>query len=241
MCKLSRLQALDRNRLLAALPTEDHKRCVPHLRYVTFSLGQVLYETDGRLDSVYFPTSSVISLLYTTQDGYTAEIGVTGNDGVLGIPLFLGGSTTRNRAVVQIAGGAFRMSSEVLQEEFGRGGPFQGIMLRYTQAFLTQVSQTAVCNRLHSTEKRLCRWLLLSHDRVDSDELLMTQEFISNMLGGRRESVTVAARRLQDDGLIRYTRGHIDILDRKGLETVVCECYHIVKEESDRLLGPFEE
>jgi CRP-like cAMP-binding protein len=216
---------------------KDHRRLHSDLEHVTFSLGQVVYESGGRLDYVYFPTSAVVSLLYTTEDGSTAEMGLTGNDGVVGVALFLGGDTTPNRAVVQIAGGAFRMKAKVLQEEFGRGGPLQRLMLRYTQALITQISQTAVCNRLHSVEMRLCRWLLLSHDRVKSDELLMTQEFISNMLGGRRESVTVAARRLQDAKLIRYARGHITILDRTGLEEIACECYRIVKEETDRLLG----
>lgn len=225
------------NRLLGALPDEDSQRLGPHLEGVTFALGQVLYESQGHLEYVYFPTTAVISLLYTTEDGSTAEMGLTGNDGVVGIALFLGGDTTPNRAVAQIAGGAFRMRSKVLQEEFARGGAFQHLLLRYTQALITQISQTAVCNRLHSIEKRLCRWLLLSRERVQSDDLLMTQEFISNMLGGRRESVTVAAGRLQDAGLIYYSRGHIKILDRKGLEATVCECYMIVKEESDRLFG----
>ena len=160
-----------------------------------------------------------------------------GNDGVVGVALFLGGDTTPNRAVVQIAGGAFRMKAKLLQEEFARGGPLQHLLLRYTQALITQISQTAVCNRLHSVENRLCRWLLLSHDRVKSDELAMTQEFISNMLGGRRESVTVAAGRLQDAGLIHYARGHIKILNRNGLEASACECYRIVKDELDRLVG----
>jgi len=204
---------------------------------VSFSLGQVIYESGGHLDYVYFPASSVVSLLYTTEDGSTAEMGLTGNDGVVGIALFLGGDTTPNRAIVQIAGGAFRMKAKILQQEFARGGALQQLMLRYTQALITQISQTAVCNRLHSVEKRLCRWLLLSHDRVKADELLMTQEFISNMLGGRRESVTVAAGRLQDAGLIHYSRGHISILDRKGLEASVCECYQVVKNETDRLIG----
>lgn len=225
------------NRLLAALADEDYQRIHAGLQPITFSLGQVMYESGGLPDYIYFPTSSVVSLLYTTEDGSTAEMGLTGNDGLVGIALFLGGDTTPNRAVVQIAGNAFRMEAKVLKEEFARGGLFQHLLLRYTQALITQISQTAVCNRLHSIEKRLCRWLLLSHDRVKSQELLMTQEFISNMLGGRRESVTVAAGRLQDAGLIHYARGHIIILDRKGLEATVCECYRVVKEETDRLLG----
>lgn len=223
------------NHLLASLPEEDYQRIRPSLQNISFSLGHVVYESGDTLNHAYFPTNSVVSLLYTTRDGSTAEMGLTGNDGMVGIALFLGGNTTPNRAVVQIAGGAVMMKAKLLQEEFARGGPFQDLMLRYTQALITQISQTAVCNRLHSVQERLCRWLLLSYDRVKSNELLMTQEFISNMLGGRRESVTVAAARLQDLGLIHYARGHITIVDRKGLEATVCECYTIVKKESDRL------
>ena len=225
------------NLLLAALPAEEYKRLLVHLQPVTLSLGQVVYESSGHLDYIYFPTTSVVSLLYTMENGSTAEMGLSGSDGVVGVALFLGGDTTPNRAVVQIAGGAFRMKAKLLQEEFARGGPLQHLLLRYTQALITQISQTAVCNRLHSVENRLCRWLLLSHDRVGSEELVMTQEFISNMLGGRRESVTVAAGRLQDAGLIHYARGRIKILNRKGLEASACECYRIVKDELDRLLG----
>src|SRR5882672_7541839 len=219
------------NHLLGALPEEDYERLRPNLERVTFSLGQVVYESNGHLDYGYFPTSSVASLLYTTVDGSTTEMGLAGNDGVVGIALFLGGDTTPNRAVVQIAGGAFRMKAKILQQEFAGGGILQQLMLRYTQALITQISQTAVCNRLHSVEQRLCRWLLLTHDRVRSAELLLTQEFIANMLGGRRESVTRAARRLQKAGLIRYVRGHITILDRQGLEAQSCECYQVVKTE----------
>ncbi len=226
------------NRLLAALPNEEYKRILPNLEHVSFSLGKVVYESGMHLDYLYFPTNSVISLLYTMEDGTTAEMGLVGNDGVVGVALFLGGETTPNQAVVQIAGAAFRMKAEFAQGEFARNGPLQFWLLRYTQALITQISQTAVCNRLHSVEKRLCRWLLLSHDRVKSDELLMTHEFISNMLGGRRESVTVGAGRLQDAGLIHYARGHIKILNRGGLEATVCECYRIVKDELDRLLAP---
>jgi CRP-like cAMP-binding protein len=188
------------NQLLSALPAEEYKRVLPTMQYVTFALGDVVYESGGRLGHVYFSTTCVVSLLSTMENGSTAEMGLTGNDGVVGIALFLGGETTPNRAVVQIAGGAFRMEAKMLQEEFARSGPLQRLLLRYTQALITQISQTAACNRLHSVEKRPCRWLLLSHDRVNSDEILMTQEFISNMLGGRRESVTVAAGRLQDAG-----------------------------------------
>jgi CRP-like cAMP-binding protein len=223
------------NYLLSALPSDEYERLFPAQHGVTLSLGEVIYESGEPLEYVYFPTSSVISLLYTMGNGSTAEMGLVGNDGIVGVALFLGGDTTPNRAVVQIAGHALRMKSKVLQAEFARGGPLQQLLLRYTQALITQISQTAVCNRLHSVEKRLCRWLLLCHDRIKSDELSMTQEFISNMMGGRRESVTVAAGRLQNDGLIHYSRGHIRILDRKGLEASACECYLIVKAEGDRL------
>lgn len=225
------------NRLLSALPAEEYQRLLPDLQPVTFSLGDVVYELSEHLDYLYFPTTSVISLLYTMEDGSTAEMGLIGNEGVVGVALFLGGDTTPNRAVAQIAGSAFRLKAAILQREFAKGGAFQRLLLRYTQALITQISQTAVCNRLHSVENRLCRWLLLSHDRARSDELIMTQEFLSHMLGGRRESVTVAAGSLQDAGLIHYARGQIKILDRKGLETSVCECYRIVRAEFVRLLG----
>jgi CRP-like cAMP-binding protein len=224
------------NDLLAALPGEDYRRLIPHLQYVPLPLGKVIYESGEYLDHIYFPTTGVVSLLYMAEDGSTAEIGSAGKEGVVGIALFLGGDTTPNRAVVQIAGRAFRMKAEVLAVEFARGGALQQLLLRYTQALITQISQTAVCNRLHAMEKRLCRWLLLSHDRVRSNELLMTQEFIANLLGGRRESVTVAAGRLQDAGLIYYARGHIRIIDRQGLEATACECYRIVKRELTRLV-----
>jgi len=237
MSRSTDLHSSSGNRLLSALPSKDYQRLVPNLRAVTLSLGDVVYDSGGHLDYIYFPTTSVVSLLYTMRDGSTAEMGLAGNDGVVGIALFLGGDTTPNRAVAQIAGGAYKLNAAILLKEFALGGAFQRLLLRYTQALITQISQTAVCNRLHSVENRLCRWLLLSHDRVNSDELLMTQEFLSHMLGGRRESVTVAAGRLQDTGLIHYARGHITIFDRKGLEAQVCECYHIVREETDRLLG----
>jgi CRP-like cAMP-binding protein len=223
------------NHLLAALPSDEYERLFLTQEGVSLSLGQVIYESGESLEYVYFPTSSVVSLLYTMEDGSTAEMGLVGNDGIVGVALFLGGDTTPNRAVVQIAGRALRMKSKALKSEFSRGGPFQQVLLRYTQALMTQISQTAACNRLHSVEKRLCRWLLLCHDRIKSDELQMTQEFISNMMGGRRESVTIAARRLQNAGFIHYSRGHIRILDRKGLEASACECYLIVKAEVDRL------
>ena len=225
------------NRLLAALPGAEYERLHPQLQPVTFSLGEVVYEFGGQLDYVYFPTTSIVSLLYTMENGSSAEMGLTGNDGVVGIALFMGGGTMPNRAVVQSAGGAIRMKAKLLQEEFARGGKFQQLLLRYTQALITQISQTAVCNRLHSVEQQLCRWLLLSHDRVKVDELIMTQELIADMLGVRREGVTVAAGRLQDSGAISYVRGHIKIPDRQKLEDTVCECYLVVKNEFDRLLG----
>jgi CRP-like cAMP-binding protein len=225
------------NRLLGKLPDEEYERLLPKLQEVSFSLGEVVYEFGGHLDYVFFPTTAIVSLLYTMENGTSAEMGLTGNDGVVGIALFMGGGTMPNRAVVQSAGRALRMKAKVLQDEFAMGGKFQHWLLRYTQALITQISQTAVCNRLHSVEEQLCRWLLLSHDRVPSDELIMTQELIADMLGVRREGVTVAAGRLQDVGAISYVRGHIKILDRQKLEETVCECYRVVKNEFDRLLG----
>jgi CRP-like cAMP-binding protein len=225
------------NQLLAALPDQDYEHLSSDLQPVLLPLGKVIYESGEQIDHIYFPIDCVVSLLYTTKEGLTAEIGSAGRDGMVGIALFLGGDTTPHQAVIQIAGRAFRIKAETLQTEFARGGAFQRLMLRYTQALITQISQTAVCNRLHLIEKRLCRLLMLSHDRVRSDELLMTQEFIAHMLGGRRESVTVAAGRLQDAGLIHYARGRITILDRKGLEASACECYDTVKKEFERLLG----
>ena len=226
-----------KNRLLAALPREEYERILPHLGHVSFSLGEVVYESGGRMEHIYFPTTAIVSLLYTMENGASAEMGVAGCEGLVGIALFMGGDTTPNRAIVQGAGGAVRMKAALLREEFGRGGPFQRLLLRYTQALITQMSQTAVCNRHHTLEQQLCRWLLLMRDRLDSDELVMTQELIANMLGVRREGVTVAAGRLQEEGLISYVRGRIRILDRPGLEATVCECYQVVKEEYARLLG----
>jgi CRP-like cAMP-binding protein len=225
------------NRLLAALPVDEYERLSSHLQPVAFALGEVVYEFAGQLDYIFFPTTAIISLLYTMENGSTAEMGLTGNDGVVGIALFMGGGTMPNRAVVQSAGGALRMKAKVLRDEFALGGKFQRLLLRYTQALITQISQTAVCNRLHSVEQQLCRWLLLSHDRLNTDELVMTQELIADMLGVRREGVTVAAGRLQDYGAISYVRGRIQILDRQKLEQAVCECYRVVKDEVERLLG----
>ena len=227
------------NRLLSTLPKEEYERLQPNLQPVTLSLGGVIYEPGAELGYVYFPTTCVISFLYTMENGSTAEMGLAGNDGVVGVAVFLGGKTTSNRAIVQVAGDAFRMKANVVREEFARGGALQRLLLRYTQALVTHISQTAVCNRLHCGEKRLGRLLLLVHDRVQADELAITQESLSHLLGGRRESVTVAAGRLQDAGLIRYSRGNIKILDRAGLEAAACECYRIVKQEFDRLLGGY--
>jgi len=237
MSVIARFNEPVENRLLAALPADEYQRLHRRLQPVSFSLGEVVYEFGGHLDYVFFPTTSIVSLLYTMENGTSAEMGLTGNDGVVGIALFMGGGTMPNRAVVQSAGGALRMKAIVLQDEFARGGRFQQLLLRYTQALITQISQTAVCNRLHSVEQQLCRWLLLSHDRVKVDELIMTQELIADMLGVRREGVTVAAGRLQDSGAISYVRGHIKILDRHKLEQTVCECYRVVRDEFDRLLG----
>jgi CRP-like cAMP-binding protein len=237
MAVLARPSEPDENRLLAALPRNEYERLLPNLQQVSFSLGEVVYEFGGQLDYVFFPTTSIVSLLYTMENGSSAEMGLTGNDGVVGIALFMGGGTMPNRAVVQSAGAAIRLKAKVLQDEFAQGGKFQHLLLRYTQALITQISQTAVCNRLHSVEQQLCRWLLLSHDRLKTDELIMTQELIADMLGVRREGVTVAAGHLQDIGAIRYARGRIKILNRQKLEETVCECYQVVKDEFLRLLG----
>jgi CRP-like cAMP-binding protein len=225
------------NRLLASLPAEDYQRLVLRLQPTTFSLGQVIYESQGHMENVYFPTTSHVSLLYTMIDGSTAEVGLVGNEGLVGIALFMGGDTTPNRAIVQGTGQAFIMKASAMQEEFKRGEAFQLSLLRYTQALITQISQTAVCNRLHTTEQRLCRWLLMTRDRTNSDELQMTHEFISNMLGIQREAVSLTAHRLQDLGAISYKRGRLWIIDREMLEKCSCECYQVVKIEHDRLIG----
>jgi CRP-like cAMP-binding protein len=226
----------DRNHLLAALPAADFRRIQPHLKLVPMPLGDVLYESGIMLRYVYFPTDSIVSLLYVMADGASAEIAVVGNEGVIGVSLFMGGETTPSRAVVQSAGNAYRLSGAVLKEEFTRAGAMQHLLLRYTQALITQMAQTAVCNRHHSLDQQLCRWLLLSLDRLNTNHLVMTQELIANMLGVRREGVTEAAGRLQAVGLISYSRGHISVLDRAGLEARTCECYAVVKKECDRLL-----
>lgn len=224
------------NRLLAALPEPEWSRWQPLLEPVDLPLGAVLSASGTRMSHVVFPTTALVSLLYTLEGGDTAEIAVVGRDGLVGISLFMGGETTPSDAVVQIAGAGLRLRSDALVAEFRRGGPVMQLLLRYTQALITQMTQTAVCNRHHSLEQQLCRWLLLSLDRLDGLELVMTQELIANMLGVRREGVSAAAGDLQRDGLIDYRRGHITVLDRAGLERRTCECYGVVKREYDRLL-----
>jgi len=224
------------NSLLAALPAADYQRLLPDLEIITLPLGMAVYEPGGRLDYVHFPTDSIVSLLYVMKDGASAEIAVVGHDGLVGIALFMGGESTPSRAVVQSAGSAYRLPSKILKREFEQSHPLQHLLLRYTQALITQMAQTAVCNRHHSVEQQLCRWLLLSLDRLATNELKMTQELIANMLGVRREGVTEAAGHLQAAGLIHYSRGHITVLDRPKLEQQVCECYGVVRKEFRRLL-----
>src|SRR5579859_5003899 len=224
------------NHLLGALPPAETQRWMPLLESVDLPLGHVLYESGGALGHVYFPTTSIVSLLYVMENGSSAEIAVVGNEGIVGISLFMGGESTPSRAVVQSAGQGFRLKSSIMKDEFFQAGPVLHLLLRYTQALITQMAQTAVCNRHHSLDQQLCRWLLLSLDRLSGDELLMTQELIANMLGVRREGVTESAMKLQQAGLIRYARGRISVLDRTGLEKRTCECYAVVKKEYDRLL-----
>lgn len=231
------------NHLLDALPPAEYEHLFPHLERVPMPLGDVLYESGDELCHVYFPTTCIVSMLYVMENGASAEIAVVGNEGIIGVALFMGGGTMPNRAVVQSAGYAYRLPKQLFRQEFNRsGGRRSGVLhhllLRYTQALITQTAQTAVCNRHHSVDQQLCRWLLLSLDRLPSNELTMTQELIANMLGVRREGVTEAAGKLQQAGLIHYRRGHITVLDRPGLEARVCECYQVVKRESDRLLPP---
>jgi CRP-like cAMP-binding protein len=223
------------NLLLAALSAAESKRLRSHLELVPMPLGRVVYESGRLLDHVYFPTTAIISLLYVMEDGASAEIAVVGNEGLVGISLFMGGETTPSRAVVQSAGDAYRLPARFLLQEFNRGGAMQHLLLRYTQALITQMAQTAACNRHHSVDQQLCRWLLLSLDRLSGDELVMTQDLIANMLGVRREGVTAAAGKLQDAGVIQYQRGHIKVLDRPKLETMSCECYQVVRTECERL------
>src|SRR5512141_1993918 len=226
------------NHILAALPAEDYARLLPDLELIPMPLGWAVYESGGHMNYVYFPTTCIVSLLYVMEDGASAEIAITGNCGLVGISLFMGGESTPSRAVVQSAGNGYRLRASVLKREFAMGGHMQHLALRYTQALITQMAQTAVCNRHHALDQQLCRWLLLSLDRLQTNELVMTQELIADMLGVRREGVTEAAGKLQHDGLIHYSRGHIKVLDRARLEKRVCECYAVVKKEYDRLL-PF--
>ncbi len=228
--------SLSQNHLLNALPVDELEQLHQYLELVPLPLGKVLSESGGKLSHVYFPTTAIISLLYVTEDGASAEIAMVGNDGLIGVALFMGGETMPSMAVVQSAGYAYRIMGELLKQAFNREIPMQHLFLRYTQALLTQMAQTAVCNRHHSIEQQLCRWLLLSFDRLPANELIMTQELISHMLGVRREGITDAARKLQHAGLIEYHRGHITLLDRQRLEDKVCECYKVVKKEYDRLL-----
>jgi len=223
------------NHVLDALPQMERERLFPHLKLVPLPLGMVVYESGAALRHIYFPTNSIVSLLYVMQDGASAEIAVVGNEGVIGVSLFMGGETTPSRAIVQSAGHAYRLTGKRLKQEFSRHGELLHILLRYTQSLITQMSQTAVCNRHHSLDQQLCRWLLLSLDRLSGNRLDMTQELIANMLGVRREGVTDAAGKLQKLGVIRYTRGKIVVLDRPQLERLCCECYAVVKRESDRL------
>lgn len=224
------------NQLLAALPKAEWLRWLPELEPVKLPLGEVLYESGGKTPYVYFPTNAIVSLLYVLEDGASAEIAVVGFEGVVGISIFMGGGSTPSRAVVQSGGQGYRLRADVVKEEFARSGPVMHLMLRYTQALITQMAQTAVCNRHHSLDQQLCRWLLLSLDRLQGNQLVMTQELIANMLGVRREGVTEAALKLQKAALISYARGRISVLDRPGLEARTCECYSVVKREYDRLL-----
>jgi len=226
----------EQNHLLAALPPAERARIYQHLELVALPLGSVLYESGDEQRHIYFPIDAIVSLLYVLKDGASAEIAVVGNDGAIGIALFMGGTSTTNRAIVQNAGSAYRLTQGKISEEFIRHGEMLHILLRYTQALITQMSQTAVCNRHHSVDQQLCRWLLLSLDRLDSNKLTMTQELIANMLGVRREGVTEAAGKLQKLGVIEYGRGRITVLDRPQLEKLSCECYAVVKAETDRLL-----
>ena len=224
------------NRLLAALPAEEYARLAPELDLIPMTLGWAIYESGGSLGYVYFPTDAIVSLLYVLADGDSTELGVVGNDGLVGISLFMGGETTPSRAVVQSAGHGYRLRASIVKSEFRQGGALQHLLLRYTQSLITQMMQTAVCNRHHSVDQQLCRWLLLSLDRLPSNELVMTQELIADMLGVRREGVTEAAGNLQAAGLIHYSRGKITVIDREKLEARVCECYAVVRRETDRLL-----
>jgi len=234
---MSSLHDPNRNQILAALPEAEFGRLAPHLELVPMLLGETLYEPGGQLQHVYFPTTAIVSLLYVMESGSSAEIAGVGNEGILGISLFMGGDTTPSSAVVQTAGHGYRLPGKLLKDEFNRGGLMQSLLLRYTQALLTQMCQTAACNRHHAIDQQLCRWLLLTLDRLPSNELVMTQELVASALGVRREGITEAAGKLQRAGVIRYRRGHIAVLDRSGLEAGACECYAVVKNELDRLMS----
>jgi CRP-like cAMP-binding protein len=238
MAPSAKLQYWVGNKLLAALPSEEYERISRGLDHFSFFLGESVYECGERLNYAYFPTTSIVSMVYKMKEGASAEMGMVGNEGLIGIALLLGGETRPNWDIVQQAGGAIRMKVKTLQKEFKHSGSFQRLLLRYTQALITQVSQLVVCNRLGSIEQRFVRWLLLTHDRVGSNELQVTQEFVSNLLGVRREAISLACGRLHDKGLINCKRGGITILNRAGLEAAACECYHVIKDEYDRLLGP---
>jgi CRP-like cAMP-binding protein len=225
------------NHLLAALPTAEFERLAPHLELVPMPLGEILYEPGGQMRHAYFPITAIVSLHYVLESGASSEAAGVGNEGVVGISLFMGGDTTPSSAVVQTAGHGYRLAGRLLKQEFDRAGPMQQLMLRYTQALIMQITQTAVCNRHHSVDQQLCRWLLLTLDRMPSHELVMTQELVATMLGVRREGITLVAGDLQRDGIISYRRGHISVLNRAGLETRVCECYAVVKTELNRLLS----
>ncbi len=231
------VQSPEQNHLLAALPPEEFARLAPHLEPVAMRLGDFLYGPDEQMRYAYFPATAIVSLHYVTESGASAETAGVGNEGVVGIALFMGGNTTSSSAVVQTAGLGYRLEARLLKEEFERGGFVQKLLLRYTQALMTQMSQTAACNRHHAIEQQLCRWLLLTLDRAPTSEVIITQELVANMLGVRREGITEAAGRLQEAGFIRYRRGHLAVLKREGLETRACECYAVVKEEVSRLLS----
>jgi CRP-like cAMP-binding protein len=237
VAKMSAQQTPMQNHLLATLPKEIFERIAPHLELIPMPLGEVLYESGGQLHHVYFPTTAIVSLHYVMENGASAEIAGVGNEGVVGISLFMGGNTTPSRATVCTSGYGYRLKARLMMEEFNRAGPMMRLMLRYTQALITQMSQTAVCNRHHSMEQQMCRWLLLTLDRLPTSELIMTQELIASMLGVRREGITETAGDLQRSGLISYRRGHITVLDRSGLESRTCECYNVVKKEFHRLLS----
>jgi CRP-like cAMP-binding protein len=227
----------NQNHLLAALPTAEFDRLAKHLELVAMPLGQILYEPGGQMQHAYFPTTAIVSLHYVTESGASAETAGVGNEGIVGISLFMGGDTTPSSAVVQTAGHGYRLERNKLMEEFNRGGLMHRLLLRYTQALITQMNQTAACNRHHSLEQQLCRWLLLTLDRLSSNELVMTQELVASMLGVRREGITESAGNLQRAGFIRYRRGHIAVIERSGLEATACECYAVVKKELARLLS----